>query len=245
MLSSALVGRAVRLVAPECCARAWAAWCEASRATAGERREVGAILWSLDDPARVADVLEALGIDQADEVLAELVEPAAEPEGPVVVIRRHAEPGPSGLSSSGRLAAGLLASISPCPRVLCGPSLRTIATARAFTPAPEVVTTWGVPPSHIEALVGAHAPVTKWQSATGSAVGRYAAALAAALPQEQTLVISHDGVVQAAVCGLGVSEQLTRQDSFGHLEGVALRWPVSGAAVAVRVGAPPLALLGR
>lgn len=252
MLTSEIVARLVLQLSPQLAPAAWAGWATAAQGVHGEDHEVAGMLRPLLMHAGVtAGELGALGATDLQLKIASEEPDATPPWGEMcIVMRRHAQPGSvGGLSEEGASAAGHVATATPFEEVRCSPSARTLRTAQAWTSTPTIDDAFGLPPSRAEGAVGAHASFTAWRMSLDGPAAVYGVEVGRALQQlsstrRTTLVVTHDGVPQAVLAGLGVALPAeTRHDPLGHLEGIALTFEADRVTSVRRLGAPPVGLL--
>ena len=255
MLTTEIIARLVLKTSPNLAGEVWSSWAEEACALHGEDCEVAAMLRPLILHDVVdADDLEPLGATEHQLTLASVGSHDARESRQVarVVLRRHAQPGSvGGLSEEGLLASRSLAALRSFDDVRCGPSARTRRTAEAWMGSPITDLCFALPPDRAERVVGAHAPFSAWRSPHDAAVREYGHALADAhwglsTVGRSVMVITHDGAPQALLAAVGASlPPWWRDDSLGFLEGVSVERDEDGVVVVERLGAPPIALLGR
>jgi len=248
VLTVALVARLVVVEQPTAATRVLAAWIEAASALAGEEDEAGRMLRVLVDLGRtsVADLADLGASERQRDVVV-----TRNADRPRVVLRRHAEPGNhGGLSAAGVRAARLAARVGPPGPASCGPSLRTTTTAGAWGAGSVVDPAWDLPPREVEVLVGSHPTFGRWTGVVDGSARRYcgtvAEPVAATIAAGRSVaVITHDGVPQAVLAGLGIDPgAIGRGDPLGHLEGLVVeRTDEADGFRARRISAPPTELI--
>ena len=251
MLTVPSAGRLVRAIAPAHIESARLAWELAASGMLGEDAEIVALLSVARDAGCISrSELHDLGATDKHLDFEPDVEPVSPDDGAsVLVLRRHAEPGRrDGLSDAGQRSARALASTTRVDFVICGPSLRTRSTAAAWTSQPLVVDAFGLPAADVERAVGIDAGFLPWSRQPS--ISEYTREVARATaehmrPGRVGLIITHNGVPQAALAGLAIAPSaLSRVDSLGHLEGIVITRLLDGAHEVRRLGAPPIDLYG-
>ena len=249
MLNAEITGRLVTQIAPELATLVWGAWANASSSFRGEDYELAAMFGALVEANAIAssDLID-LGATEYQMSLA-MGDPAlGKVDSAIVVCRRHAEPGmDEGLSEQGVQAAERLSQLASFDNVRCGPSARTSRTARAWSAGAETDLQLALPPQDVESVVGAHASFDAWQSSQDDRVVAYCRntvdVIRGLLNKEcSTLLITHDGVAQAAVAGLKSETATFRSDPLGYLEGIVIDVDPKGEYTTRRLGAPPMSL---
>lgn len=243
VISVAAAFRLVEQVYPTDQANAWARWAAAVRAAVGERLEVEAVLeGALDAGALSRDELVALGGPTFD-----VVEDRPEPDDnrPVLILRRHAEPGRSGaISERGNACCAELRSVGATTPSVSSPVARAVQTASALgaenvSREPRL----GLLPDDIERSVGSHRSFGAWLDAYNSDHNVRDLALRLAhwatdsLAAGGVVAITHDDVIQLVTVATTPASIRELGGPLGYLEGVAIR--LSPQPVAVRLGAPP------
>jgi len=252
MLNAEIIGRLVTQIAPGLSLAAWGAWATASSSFRGEDCELAAMLRVLIEANAIAtsDLID-LGATQRQIAMATadvalVLNNSA--LGSRVVLRRHAEPGANdGLCEEGVQAAESVAQLSSFDHVHCGPSARTLRTARAWADNPDTDLRFAVPPQDVESVVGAHTSFGAWQSSYDDKVVAYCHSTADVIrglfnKDRSTLLITHDGVPQAVVAGLKPAAADFRDDSLGYLEGIVIDSDPEREFTIRRLGAPPTSL---